>query len=276
MPAHAGIQRVENNTDLYYYNSRWYDPMVGRFLQPDTIVPEPGNPQSLNRYTYVQNNPVKYVDPTGHSLQWLFQGYGYGSQVKDNLDSGMSLGDALTTHINTGQILRNAQTGDAAWLASAAVLAGGTYAATTLGPVISAGGSGAAGTAATTAAQTINADGNPTNEWEAASRFVTGTCNYLRQIAVKGAQIHHLVEQRFAKGLGLKVNEMQSVQLSPAQHQGFTNAWRQAIGYRNSLNPINTDAAMWDDVWNAAQRIYAQYPELWELVQQDLLSVKPQ
>jgi len=35
-------------------------------LSADTIVPDPGNPQSLNRYAYVYNNPVGYVDPTGH------------------------------------------------------------------------------------------------------------------------------------------------------------------------------------------------------------------
>ncbi len=42
------------------------DSSLGRFLQPDTIVPEPGNPQSLNRYTYVNNNPLRYTDPSGH------------------------------------------------------------------------------------------------------------------------------------------------------------------------------------------------------------------
>jgi len=41
--------------------------VIGRFLQPDTIVPEPSNPQSLNRYSYVYNNPLRYTDPTGHS-----------------------------------------------------------------------------------------------------------------------------------------------------------------------------------------------------------------
>jgi hypothetical protein len=35
-------------------------------LSADTIVPSPGNPQSLNRYAYTLNNPVKYTDPTGH------------------------------------------------------------------------------------------------------------------------------------------------------------------------------------------------------------------
>lgn len=39
---------------------------LGRFIQPDTIVPNPMNPQSLNRYSYVRNNPVNLIDPTGH------------------------------------------------------------------------------------------------------------------------------------------------------------------------------------------------------------------
>ncbi len=46
--------------------ARWYDPLVGRFVQPDTITPNPYNPQSLNRFSYGLNNPVKYTDPTGH------------------------------------------------------------------------------------------------------------------------------------------------------------------------------------------------------------------
>ena len=37
-----------------------------RFIQPDTIVPGASNTQTLNRYSYVLNNPMKYTDPTGH------------------------------------------------------------------------------------------------------------------------------------------------------------------------------------------------------------------
>jgi RHS repeat-associated protein len=60
--------------DLYEMNARWYDPSTARFIQPDSIVPEPGNPQSLNRYSYVMNNPMRYTDPTGHELvdQWQY------------------------------------------------------------------------------------------------------------------------------------------------------------------------------------------------------------
>jgi hypothetical protein len=49
--------------------ARWYDAQLGRWISADTIVPDPVNPQSLNRYSYVNNNPIKYIDPTGHFLQ---------------------------------------------------------------------------------------------------------------------------------------------------------------------------------------------------------------
>ena len=47
-----------------FYNARWYDPALGRFAQADSIVP-PGV-QGLDRYSYTNNNPVRYTDPSGH------------------------------------------------------------------------------------------------------------------------------------------------------------------------------------------------------------------
>jgi RHS repeat-associated protein len=51
---------------LYWFNSRIYMPELGRFGQPDSIIPDISNPQSYNRYSYVLNNPLRYTDPTGH------------------------------------------------------------------------------------------------------------------------------------------------------------------------------------------------------------------
>jgi len=51
---------------LMDYKARFYSPMLGRFVQPDTITP--GGPQGLNRYSYVLGNPIKFDDPTGHSV----------------------------------------------------------------------------------------------------------------------------------------------------------------------------------------------------------------
>jgi RHS repeat-associated protein len=53
-------------TGLMYFRARYYSGYLNRWLQPDSIVPEPGNPQALNRYSFVYNNPVKYTDPSGH------------------------------------------------------------------------------------------------------------------------------------------------------------------------------------------------------------------
>jgi RHS repeat-associated protein len=59
-------QREQGIIRLYDYHARFYDPSLGRFIQADTIVPNPGNPRDLNRYTYARNNVLKYVDPSGH------------------------------------------------------------------------------------------------------------------------------------------------------------------------------------------------------------------
>ena len=59
-------QQFDQSTGLYFYGSRYYDPVLSRFVQPDTLVPYPTNGQSLNRYSYVLNNPVTLTDPDGH------------------------------------------------------------------------------------------------------------------------------------------------------------------------------------------------------------------
>jgi RHS repeat-associated protein len=54
------------SSGLYYLRARYYDPTIGRFLSPDPVMlPEmPG----ANSYTYVANNPSRFVDPSGQSL----------------------------------------------------------------------------------------------------------------------------------------------------------------------------------------------------------------
>ncbi|WP_155986896.1 RHS repeat-associated core domain-containing protein, partial [Paenibacillus durus] len=49
-----------------YARARYYKPEFGRFVSEDTYRGDIWNPQSLNLYNYVNNNPLRYVDPTGH------------------------------------------------------------------------------------------------------------------------------------------------------------------------------------------------------------------
>ena len=56
-----------DSTGLSYYGSRYYSADVLRgFTQADTLIPDTYDPQALNRYSYVLNNPYKYVDPSGN------------------------------------------------------------------------------------------------------------------------------------------------------------------------------------------------------------------
>jgi RHS repeat-associated protein len=52
-------------TDMHYYGARWYDAEAGRFAGVDPLVANPRDSQDLNAYSYVRNDPVNLVDPTG-------------------------------------------------------------------------------------------------------------------------------------------------------------------------------------------------------------------
>ncbi len=57
-----------DGTDVVHMNGRIYDSALGRFLQADPIIQEPNNPQNFNRYSYVLNNPLSLIDPSGFSF----------------------------------------------------------------------------------------------------------------------------------------------------------------------------------------------------------------
>ncbi len=92
---HTDTGQYSNMSDfgLMYYNARWYDPALGRFAQADTLIPQPGNPQSWDRYADVENNPLRYTDPSGHMVACdLDVGLGCdgsaGITVKKIIDTG--------------------------------------------------------------------------------------------------------------------------------------------------------------------------------------------
>ena len=59
-------QKLDPETGLYYYGGRYYDAEIGRFVSADPFVQTLFEPQNLNRYSYVINNPQNYIDPDGY------------------------------------------------------------------------------------------------------------------------------------------------------------------------------------------------------------------
>lgn len=102
---------LDDETGYYYYGARYYDPSLGRFLTADSITPDEANPQALNRYSYVYNSPLNYIDPSGH-FPWL--------ALLGALIGGASAG--ISAYQNNGQF----QIGNVALGALTGGIAGGT------------------------------------------------------------------------------------------------------------------------------------------------------
>jgi RHS repeat-associated protein len=74
-------------SDLYYYEARHYKYDLNHFTQADIIISDIYDPQNLNRYSYVKNNPSNYIDPSGYAwwnpLTW-FKGKSYTKEKTIN------------------------------------------------------------------------------------------------------------------------------------------------------------------------------------------------
>ncbi|MDG6988187.1 MAG: RHS repeat-associated core domain-containing protein [Nitrososphaerota archaeon] len=84
---------LDESTGLYYEGARYYDPTTGRFITEDSYNGTLTDPLSQNRYLYAEDNPMRYVDPTGHVIAILGGGGSdllSPSQILDLLSSAAS------------------------------------------------------------------------------------------------------------------------------------------------------------------------------------------
>jgi RHS repeat-associated protein len=98
------------------------------------------------------------------------------------------------------------------------------------------------------------------------ARFAGDSVKNLKKLRDVGDETHHLIEQRLwnanpaLRNIWKHVDDMPGVNLSRAEHQVFTNAWRNAFPYSNQAGHIARPSI--DDILGAAQKIYANHPEL--------------
>ncbi len=102
----TGKERDEE-TNLDYYESRYYNSDIARFISVDPWEGDMNDPQSFNKYSYVRNNPVKYVDPSGNIPILIAVGViGVGlftvDQVGDNAAPASTVSSLVGNMINEG------------------------------------------------------------------------------------------------------------------------------------------------------------------------------
>ena len=108
---YAGYQ-YDEESKLYYLNSRHYAPDIARFMQEDTYLGDQADPLSLNLYTYCSNNPLIYVDPTGHKGQVVIMTHGLNSDVEEFEKTVQNLKekkneDGISEYISLGAVMVN-------------------------------------------------------------------------------------------------------------------------------------------------------------------------
>jgi RHS repeat-associated protein len=80
------------------YKARFYSVYLNRFIQPDSIIPSPANPQSWNRFSYALNNPIRYNDPTGHAVSCEADEDCKEVRRSDKLSAGEAIREALAKY----------------------------------------------------------------------------------------------------------------------------------------------------------------------------------
>ncbi len=99
-------QRFDADTALYFYQARYYDAQLGRFISPDTLVQAPSDPQTLNRYAYVRGNPTNRTDPTGHwsFRKWFRSLFSPKAMIERAVPTTVAIGSTLALQSDTAAI----------------------------------------------------------------------------------------------------------------------------------------------------------------------------
>ena len=225
----------DTGLELYYLNSRYYDSRTGRFINADDYAVIGATPNALtdkNLYSYCDNNPVMREDGDGEFWESAFDVISLGASI-------------LEVCVNPTDIW--------AW----AGLVGDTI---DLIPFMTGAGEVIR---VTNASRKIAGAIDDAHDTAKALDNTIDTYKALRKVnAGNGLEVHHIVEKRFARIIDVEENDMLSIALSHEEHLVFTNAWRTKLPYGKSYDL--------DRIWEAAQDIYKNYPNLLEAARKTL------
>jgi len=267
-------QVLDPHTGLMYYRARWYEPRLGRFVSADTVVPNLGNPQDLNRYAYTRNNPLRYTDPTGH-CPWcvplaiaVLKGIDYGwtaydvwqatrvlrdaeAPTEEKLAAGLTIAlaglealepdDWLPVALPLDDVARRGiNAGFKEAVARGGLRAGVRYLREVLGEYTP---------------QVIRRlyDQGLFREVRSAREWA-GILNGVRREA--GLEVHHLIERRFARQFGWDPDEIPAVVLDRTFHQQEVTARL----FSEELGLPTGSSYSAQQVWDTYVRVYGTGP----------------
>ena len=230
-------QYYDKETGTYYLRARYYDPVIGRFTREDPAR------DGTNWYLYCYNNPIRYVDPSGKIPLETFA-------------------DAVSAWFSFKELINDPSLKTAGFLAwDVAALftpyATGSYVAKGL----SLFGRADDVSDLVRAFTKVDNLADAADVFKANSKNIVGSYKDIKRVVkglgIKGMEVHHLVEKRFADVLGIDPNEILSVALEKDTHRKLTSDFRKEIGYiydfSNSKRTNTVDA---DQVWEAIVKVY--------------------
>jgi RHS repeat-associated protein len=93
---YTGQYSYANDFGLVFYGSRFYDPLLARWTSPDSIIPQGQGTLAWDRYSYVNNSPLNYTDPTGHFLESFLDIASIAYDIYDISQNGLNWGSGLS------------------------------------------------------------------------------------------------------------------------------------------------------------------------------------
>jgi len=178
-------------------NARYYDPQLGQFISPDTLVPDATQLMDFNRYAYARGNPMKYNDPTGHCVEPVSGVICVLAVVGAAL---LLQGDNTTYQPTQADI--NSQRVGGSMLTAAAGLLG-------LETLFGSSAAATAVKAGTTTATTACADGDCTNEVKSTSQLVPEIGRKLEYMLGNATGSEHNID----RSVGM-LQQLESIDLS--------------------------------------------------------------
>ena len=209
----------DDETGMYYLQSRYYDPEIKRFIcadDIDTVTVSLETVYNKNLYTYCMNDPVNRLDEDGHLSipNWAKIIIGTATTVA-----------AVSVTVVTGGAALPVLVGVAASTVSGTILGyatGGKQGAIDgAADGVMWGGIGALGAATVSAIKTYREYRRTINTYSALKRQYKGS----------GMEAHHVIEKRLVKDSNWQASQMPSIELTKSIHRIYTNKWRKALPY---------------------------------------------